>query len=138
MPFQTLSPAEQQAQHEAAKAAAPKCATVQQHQLAVQACQRLQVRGLGAAPATWEDITNPFRGVSPCYVAELPICAPLQWTPMTVRQDDGGDDVTWTPTVPTDDEKDGGFSAGGAVTIAGLLLLVAAGGYGIYRYTRSR
>lgn len=102
--------------------ALPACVTQAQHDAAVTACKYQTVKGLGV------DVS----GISPCVVKDLPVCPPLvrasaptsTYVPPSV-------DIS-TPPEPQPEESEPNYMLWGGLG----LLLVAAGGYVVYKTTK--
>jgi hypothetical protein len=101
--------------------AAPTCLTKEQHDAAVYACSALKdrtVKGLGQSTT------------DPCYLATLPICLAPATFPTDATTPGPGPEA---PPPETEGDHKGALMWGGL-----LLVVLAAGGYAVYRGTRKR
>jgi hypothetical protein len=98
----------------------PTCLTQAQHDEAVKACSYQTVKGIGALPTG-----------DPCKLKDLPICpTPVRWSPTTTTATDLPPPPG--PDTKTEDEGEPNYALWGGLA----LLLVAAGGYVVYKATR--
>lgn len=102
--------------------ALPACVSQAEHDAAVVACKKTQVRGIGA-----------IAGVDPCQLKLLPICTYVRATTATTSYTPPPPptDIS-TPPEPPPEESEPNYMLWGGLG----LLLVAAGGYVVYKTTK--
>lgn len=91
------------------------CASQAEHDAAVAACAKVQVKGLGELP------------IDPCFLSTLPVC-PSGFTRATLTAATPGPTST-----PTPDSGASGYVVGGL-----LVLVLAGGAWAIYRGVKKR